>query len=229
MNLTVIKKIAIFLIVITVISFIPQPTLAKYSRTITFVNNRPTPFNWSESFVIPSGYKSMTWHVSSSDYIINWAPQVSYDGGLTWLEQHRFSCNSGSCNEVTIPIISNLYRFSLGTSNGIINATVFLNTEKSSKVILFSEKAVYPFISESFKTNSYNYITITAGGGTNPQHLTGISLQRLENGLYIEKERLTCDGGAECPLQNLPLFDGKYRIVLEGSGNDSVLAAILRR
>lgn len=190
--------------------------------TITFLNNEPITTVTKD---IPPGFKSITFNVTFSNFIINWAPQISFDNGATFLEQHRFRCGN-TCAQVTIPLLSNKIRWSPGTSGG--NATVIgtLNPEPDSQVLLLGQGINFPFTSSDFSTDGFSNITITAGGGTSIQ---AISLQKLENGAFIEKQRLNCDGGAECPLQSLPVLGGTYRIAIEGGGVNAVLGAILRK
>ena len=197
------------------------------SSQIIFAHDRPYPFD-SDGFLIPTGYNSITFQVTSTDSIINWAPAVSFDGGITYRNQHRFRCSGAICPVVTIPIISNLYRFSLGSASGNITAIGTLNKEKGARVVVLGNGVSLPFTSESFSTKRMSSIIVTVEQG-NPQNLTGISLQKNVNGIYVEKAHLVCDGGAECPLEAMPVDGGNYRIVMEGSGSDALLSIMLRK
>ena len=55
--------------------------------TIIFAENRPASFA-TDFIPIPSGFKSMTFNVSTTGFLITWSPVVNI-GGLE-LEQHRF-------------------------------------------------------------------------------------------------------------------------------------------
>lgn len=210
---------------ITQLEITPTPTPIQ-SLQMTVATNLPTNQN-SSAVTIPSGYKSVTFTVSPSGSIPGWAAQVSFDGGTTWLEQHRFACSS-SCPVVTIPILGSKYRFSPGGGSGTISVSAILNPESGAQVLVLGQGITYQFTSPTFNTSGFSTITITAGGGDNPQHMTRISLQRNENNTFVEKQFLACDGGAGCPLQSLPVLGGTYQVVLEGTGTTGVLGAILR-
>lgn len=205
----------------------PTPTPPQ-SLHITVATNLPTNQN-SDPVIMPNGYKSITFTVLPSGSIPGWAAQVSFDGGATWLEQHRFACSGSTCAEVTLPILGGNYRFSPGGGSGTINVFATLNPEPDTQVLVLGQGVLYQFTSPTFNTDGFNTITITAGGGDNPQNMIGISLQRNENGGFVEKQFLGCDGGAGCPLQTLPVLGGDYRVVLEGNGTNAVLGAILRK
>jgi len=205
----------------------PTPTPISDPLQIVFAENRPASFE-TDFIPISDGYKSMTFNVSTTDFLINWAPAIEIDG-ISY-EQHRFRCSGVLvCPEVTIPILSDAYQFRTGTSGGNITAIATLNTEPNSQVLILGKKVNYPFISIPFSTDGFSSILITAGGGDNPQNLAGISLQRFEGESWVEKEHLNCDGGAECPLQELPVLGGEYRVVLQGSGTGAVLGALIRK
>jgi len=193
---------------------IPTPSLNPISIAVTN----------AQTFTVPIGYKSMTISLSNTNGLPAWAPTVSFDGGNNFSEQIRFA---GSETLVTIPILSNTYRLNTGGSSGF-NADITFNPDSSSQAILFNSNANYPFVSNSFNTDSFSSISITVGGGNNPQHLTAISLQRLENGVFVEKQRLACDGGAQCPLQSMPVLGGTYQVSIEGAGTGAVIGALLR-
>jgi len=206
----------------------PTPTPTPVPVTLTFVSGASTPYGNSDAISIPTGYKSLTFSVTFNGSIANWVPQVSFDGGSTWFEQVRFSCGA-TCASVTIPIIGSKYRFSLGSASvSNLNVTVVANSETNANVLLLGQNISYPFTSSTFSTNGFTSIVITAGAINNPQNLTGISLQRFEGGIFVEKQHLSCDGGAQCPLTSLPVLGGDYRVVLEGNGLGAVLGAILR-
>lgn len=175
-------------------------------------------------FDVPTGFKSMTIKLKNVSNLPAWAPTVSFDG-TTFHEQHRFG---GSQLEVTIPILAGKYRLNKGGPDDF-TADVIFNPEPNAQVLTLGQLVNYPFTSQSFDTTGFNTITITVGGGSNPQNLQAISLQKSEGGSFVEKQRLNCDGGAQCPLQSLPVLGGTYRVVLQGNGSAAVLGAILRK
>lgn len=193
--------------------------------TIIFAENRPASFA-TDFIPIPSGFKSMTFNVSTTGFLITWSPVVNI-GGLE-VEQHRFYCSGYTqCPEVTIPIIDDAYRFATGTSSGNITAIATLNSEPDSKALLLGSNKTLPFTSEVINTNGLSLIIVTVGQG-NPQNLNAIVLQRFEGGVFVEKQRINCDGGAMCPLTSLPILGGDYRVVIEGAGGQAIIGALLR-
>ena len=94
--------------------------------------------------------------------------------------------------------------------------------------MLLGKLVNYPFTSANFSTNGFSTLTVSVGAGDNPQHVTGVSVQREENGTFVERARIPCDGGAQCTLQTVPVLGGNYRLFLEGNGTGAVLAGILR-
>lgn len=221
----------LFTLTLVITAASPSKLSAKKSlppQILIFIDNKPTPFNWSDPLPIPIGYESMTWKVSSTDSIVNWVPQVSFDNGNTWLEQHRFRCNGSNCDEVTIPVISPLYRFSLGTSNGIINVTATLNDEPEAKVIILGVGNL-PIQSKAFNSKKYSSATITLGATAVSQSISSyLLLSKNKGNTYTEQQKVSCDGGAECPLLTLPLTSQKYIFSAQGSGI-GVAAALLRK
>lgn len=144
------------------------------------------------------------------------------------LHQQRFNCSGLlTCPAVTIPIIDNEYLFGTGTGGGNITAVATLNPEPNSRSLLLGGNVGLPFTSEPFDTTGFSSIIITAGQ-LGSEHLTAMSLQRIESGVFVEKHRLSCDGGAECPVTSLPLLGGNYRVVVEGSGMRAVVGALIR-
>jgi len=168
----------------------------------------------------------MTFQVSYDGFLAGFAPQVSFDGGATFYEQTRFGCGA-SCAVVTVPILGEYYRFSPGSPVSV-QTQVTLNPEPDAKVVLLGKIVSYPFTSESFTTDGFSTITVTIGPGANPQNVTAYTLQRLEDGNWVEKERVGCDGGATCPLEALPVLGGDYKVMLEGIGIEAVVGGILR-
>jgi hypothetical protein len=195
---------------------IPMPTPTT-TQSITVSNGT--------IFTAPSGFKSMSITLFNTNGLPAWAPTVSFDNGNTFNEQIRFS---GLTTSVTIPILSNTYRLNSGGSNGFTAHVVF-NIESNAQVILLGQSVNYPFTSNPFNSDSFSSVTITVGPGDNPQHVTGLSLQRFDGGSYIETNRINCDGGAQCPMPTFPLLGGTYRVVLEGSGANAILGGILRQ
>ncbi len=175
------------------------------------------------SFDIPAGFKSMNIKLKKVSNLPTWAPTASFDNN-TFHEQHRFF---GNFTDVTIPILTSKYRLNKGGPDDF-QADIIFNPEPNSQVLLLGQLVNYTFTSNSFNTDGFSTILITVGGGSNPQNLQTISLQRLENNFFVEKERLSCDGGAQCPYQSLPVLGGIYRVVLEGNGTEAVIGAILR-
>lgn len=207
-----------------------QFELALDIHDLVFADNQPlpiTPFNATEPQLIPQGYNMITFSVSSTGTIENWAPMVSFDNGVTFRNQHRFICNGGSCPDVTIPIISPYYKVGFGTSSGNVTVTADLSNDPGAQVLIMGNGVSLPFVSQTFDSTGYSTITVTVEQA-NPQNLTGISLQRFEGGQFVEKHHLVCDGGAVCPLNFLPLLGGNYRVIIEGSNPDALVAAILR-
>jgi hypothetical protein len=203
----------------------PSPTLSPGPLpTIVFAQNRPASFI-TDFIQIPNGYTSMTFHVTTTGSLYGWAPIANVNSFVN--EQHRILCPNNICPNVTIPIISGLYKFSTGTSSGNITATATLNSETSNYNQVLGYAVDLPFASTSFPTNSNTKIEVTVGQ-TNPQNLTGISLQRNESGIFVEKHHIVCDGGAVCPLTDLPLLGGEYRVVVEGSGPGALIAVLIR-
>lgn len=198
----------------------PQPV------TIVFAENRPASFN-TDFVPIPPGFKSMTLNVTTTGFLVNWAMDVNIGG--TIIQQQRFRCiDSVTCPPVTLPIIANLYRFGTGTSSGNITAIATLNPEPNSQTLLLGFDVSLPFTSNTFNTNGFSSIIISVGQRGPTERLVAISLQRFEGGSFVEKQRVNCDGGAECPFTNLPLLGGDYRVVIEGSGGGAVVGALLR-
>jgi len=200
----------------------PSPTVAP--TTIVFAQDRPASFT-TDFFTIPSGFSSMTFHVTTTGTLYGWAPIANVNSFVN--EQHRIVCTNNICPDVTIPIISNYYKFGTGTSSGNITATAILNAEIDNSTQTLGYRVNLPFTSGPLQTNPGMKILVTVGQG-NPQNITGISLQRNEGGIFVEKHHLSCDGGAVCPLTNLPLLGGEYRVVVEGSGLNALIAALLR-
>jgi hypothetical protein len=212
-------------------SDIPSPTITSTPTPI------PTPVTLnfgtnmsgeSQTISLPDGYKSITFHVTTTGGLPGWAALVSFNNGITFFEEQRFPCSGSVCNDFTIPILSNTYKFSPGSSS-VWNVSTTLNLEPDSKVLLLGQNVSYPFISTGFNTTGYTSITVSTGSGNNPQHLTGISLQREISGVYQEQARLTCDGGATCQQQTLTVMGGNYRISVEGAGTGALFGAILRK
>jgi hypothetical protein len=191
---------------------------------LNFATNLPTN-ELGPIISIPSGFKSITFKVTSTNSLATWVPLVSFDGGTNYFEQHRFGC----CNTVTVPILGGHYRFSPGTGTIVDLVTGTLNTEPDAQVLLLGQNVSYPFTSDSFDATGFKTIMITIGGGNNPQNLTGISLQKLVSGTFIQVQHLDCDGGAVCPLQLLHIDDGVYRVSVEGSGTGAVFGVIIRK
>ncbi len=205
----------------------PTPTPPPTPYIIQIADNKPAPA--TTYFTVPSGYKSMTFHVSGTDNVIVWAPSVSFDGGQTYYEQIRFPCDGTSCLDVTIPILTDLYGFGTGGSSGNITASATLNEEPGAEVLNLGSVVSYPYQSSTFNTDGFSTITITVGGGNNPQQLSIIKLYRDEGGgNFVEVARADCDGGAQCPLTTFPVIGGTYLVYLEGNGTGAVLGAILR-
>ena len=197
---------------------------------LTLANNLNVNGPNGPSVQIPSGYKSMTIENTLSGGLNGWAPQVSFDGGSTWYEQHRFGCG-GNCQVITIPILGPLYRFSPGGGSGTVTSKATLNKEPNSKVIVFGHGINYPFTSNELDTTGYSKILVTAGGGDNPQNLVRISLQTPQGGgAYGQSDSVGCDGGATCPLQEMLLQSGQnlYKVGIIGNGTNGLFGAILR-
>lgn len=197
---------------------------------ITLANNLNVNGPNGPSVQIPSGYKSMTIENTLSGGLNGWSPQVSFDGGSTWYEQHRFGCGI-NCQVVNIPILGPLYRFSPGGGSGTVTSKATLNKEPNSKVIVFGHGINYPFTSNEFNAAGYSKILVTAGGGDNPQNLIRISLQTPEaGGGFGQTDSVACDGGATCPLQEMLLQSGQdlYKVGIIGNGTNGLFGAILR-
>ena len=204
----------------------PSPTPIP---NLVFVSNGSSPFNNSNPVDIPNGFKTLTFSINFNGSAAGWAPEVSFDGGSTWHEEQRFSCSGNTCSTQTVPILGNKYIFSLGSSNiSGLNVVAIPNVESSATVNFLGQNVSYPFDSNTFDTTGFSTIIISVGSGDNPQHLTGISLQRLENGNFVEKQHLNCDGGATCPYQSLPVLGGNYRVEIQGNGTNGEVGAILR-
>jgi hypothetical protein len=205
----------------------PTPTPTPTPVTFQLVDSKLAPA--VTDFNPPDEYETITFKVTSTSNVVGWAPAVSFDGGISYFEQVRISCGSTVCPEVTVPLLNTeYYRFQTGSSSGLVSVEATYNNEDLSQVLTLGEFVNYPFTSSPFNTDGYSNITITVGGGDNPQHVTGISLQRLESGSYVQKEFQTCDGGAICPITTFPLLGGDYRVELQGSGTKAVIGAILR-
>jgi hypothetical protein len=90
----------------------------------------------------------MNIEVSSNQGVGDWAPGPSFDGGLTFWEQIRFTCGTNKCN-VNIPILSSKYFFHSGGGTNPdatdINLTLF--PESNSKVLVLGQTVNYPFTS----------------------------------------------------------------------------------
>lgn len=197
---------------------------------ITLANNLSTSGPNGPAIQIPNGFKSMTIENTLSGALNGWSPQVSFDGGTTWYEQHRFGCGS-NCQVITIPILGPLYRFSPGGGSGTVTSKATLNKEPNSKVIVFGHGLNYPFLSDVIDATGYSKILVTAGGGDNPQNLQRISLQAPESGgTYGQADSVICDGGATCPLQFMLLQSGQnlYKIGIVGNGTNGLFGALLR-
>jgi len=184
---------------------------------------------WNTPIYLPSGYKSMNIEVSSNQGVGDWAPGPSFDGGLTFWEQIRFTCGTNKCN-VNIPILSSKYFFHSGGGTNPdatdINLTLF--PESNSKVLVLGQTVNYPFTSSPFDTTGFNYITITAGGGDNPQNLVALDLEKEVAGTYTLVSRIVCDQGAKCPIDTLPITAGIFRVSIVGNGTKANLGAILK-
>lgn len=194
------------------------------NKQIVIAENEPQPV--SKKVTIPAGYKSMTVSVSSGGTLENWAPLVSFDG-QNYREQHRFRCTA-TCETVTIPVLSPDYLFNTGTAGGLISIMAVLNPEADSQILILSEDTLLPFQSEEFSAEGFNSVDLTVGGGNDPQNLDDIILQKKNEGVFEDYHILNCDGGAECPLDSIPLSEGIYRVQVVGSGDSGVIGAILR-
>lgn len=181
-------------------------------------------------FEVPGGYDLVTFNVSSTESIINWAVRVKITPETTMQEQHRFDCNGSSiCPEESVPVLGTDYVFSLGTSSGLVTATATLEDIPGAQTMVLGSHVNLNFYSNPFDTTGFNGILITAGQ-QNPQNLHLISLQRFNGSTYDRVGDLVCDGGAECPATIQPVLGGDYRVLVEGVGGfglDALVGAIL--
>lgn len=122
----------------------PNPSPSSSPTTIVFAQNRPASFT-TDLVAIPNGYTSMTFHVSTTGTLINWAPIANVNSFVN--EQHRFRCNNNICPDVTIPIISGFYKFGTGTSSGNITAIATLNAEPDNSTQVLGYGVNLPFTS----------------------------------------------------------------------------------
>jgi hypothetical protein len=199
----------------------PTPTP---SNIVVFAEDRPAPF--TTDFVdVPTGYTSMTFHISHTGFLFGWSPIANINSFVN--EQHRFNCVNNVCPDVTVPVISWFYKFSTGTSDGNVTATATLNAIPGEHSRVLGYGVPLPFTSGPIQTTPTGTITVYVGQ-RDPQNITGISLQRNESGSFVEKEHVVCDGGAVCPLTEMPFLGGEYRVVVEGSGPGALISALIR-
>lgn len=202
----------------------PSPTPSPSPNVIVFAQDRPASFT-TDFIAIPHGYMSMTFHVTTTGTLYGWSPIANVNSFVN--EQTRVLCPNNICPDVTIPIISGFYKFGTGTSSGNITAIATLNADPNSSTQTLGYGVPLPFTSGPLQTNP-GYLISVFVGQRDPQRMNGISLQRNENGVFVEKEHVSCDGGAICPVNNLPLLGGEYRVVVEGSGVDALVSVFIR-
>lgn len=203
---------------------VPTPTPTPTSTNIVLASNRPASFN--QQFDAPLGATSMTFNVSSTDFIINWAVRTKTPGSLDYEEQHRFVCSGGTCPVVTIPVLGTDNLFGLGTSAGLIDASVTINSDPEEEVVLLGDQVSLPYISSPFSTDGYTEIILNAGQ-ENPQNLTGMELQKDVGGIWTTVAGVSC-GGAVCNYEILSVDGGNFRVKINGSGEGALLSALLR-
>jgi hypothetical protein len=203
----------------------PSPTPTPTSTSIILADNRPASFE--QEFIAPIGATSMTFNIQSTGTIVNWALLVKTPGSSSYHEQHRFTCGGGSCPVVTVPVLGSENKFSLGTSSGLINANVVINSDPSEVPLILGNTITLPYITDSFSTSGFTELIINAGQD-NPQNLTGMELQKEVGGDWVTSASVSCDGGAECSYQILEVDGGNFRVKIYGSGGGVLLSALLR-
>jgi hypothetical protein len=181
------------------------------------------------SFTVPDGFESMTIKVTGTENIVHWTPMVSFDSGSNYFEQIRFDCPTMDCTEVTIPVLDNFYKIQTGSSSGVVSVHIEFNDEPSAQVLNLGSVVSYPFTSGTFNTTGFNNIVVTVGDGDNSPNLTLLELQRETSpGVFSTEDSLVCDTGSICPLETMLLSSGVYRVVLNNSGDNAVVGAIMR-
>ena len=97
------------------------------SETVIFAFNRPVSFT-TDPVSIGEGWTKMTFSVGISygGFLCDYALRVPAIPGVVsgeWVEQLRVHCDCGAvCPVISIPVISDFYEFSTGTSAGAVTA-----------------------------------------------------------------------------------------------------------
>jgi hypothetical protein len=181
-------------------------------------------------FEVPEGYDLLTFNVSSTGSIVNWAARVIIAPETITQEQHRFRCSGSSvCPPGSVPVLGTDYVFAPGTSSGFVSASVTMDDIPGAQTMVLGSHVNLNFVSNPFDTTGFSSILITAGQN-NPQNLNLISLQKFNGATFDRVGDLVCDGGAECPATIQPLLGGDYRVLVEGVGGfglDALVGAIL--
>lgn len=96
----------------------------QQSKVVVFSENRPQPFT-TDPIDTSGGFNKMTVTVGTTGHIAGYSLLVQSGG--SWIEQVRIRCDGGQeCPIVTVPVISDQYRFSTGSASGNITATALL-------------------------------------------------------------------------------------------------------
>jgi hypothetical protein len=209
---------------------------APLQGTVVFAYNRPASFTTDSMPIplVPNYYwESMTMHVSTTGTLVGYSMLVNLGQGD--VEQVRINCGQQTCPEVTIPLILDnnghpiAYKFSTGTSSGIITAIGTLNTEPNSHSILIGSNLTLPYTSGDLITGGYSQIMFTVGQ-IDPQNLKSISIQQFDGTNWNEIQRINCDGGAICPVQLVTIGSTfhRTRAVIDGSGSGAVVDYLIR-
>lgn len=206
----------------------PTPTSVPQALPpIDLIISENRPASFEQPFNVPEGYDLITFNVITTGSIINWAARVKIPPESTTQEQHRFNCGGNSiCPEVSIPVLGTEYLFGLGASSGLVTTTATLIDIPDSQKIILGNHVNLPFTSTLFDTTGYSNILVTVGQA-NPQNLNNIKLQKFNGTTFEDVSTLSCDGGAECTLDELTVTGGNHRVVVNGSGNDALVGIIL--